>query len=138
MRITNIVRVDSKGRITIPLFIREALDIEEGRFLVLIGDIERKEIILTPVSSEKGIVYEINVELQDRPGALADFSAVIKDLGLDILASRCSTIQRGEIGECTVIAEPIKEGLSLNAIEEELKKKDFIFVVRVKPLERGV
>ena len=138
MRITNIVRVDSKGRITIPLFIREALDVEEGRFLVLIGDIERKELILTPISSEKGVVYEITVELQDRPGALADFTSVLKDLGLDILASRCSTIQRGEIGECTVIAEPVKERVSSNSIEDELKKRNFIFIARVKPLERGV
>ena len=137
MRVTNIVRVDSKGRITIPQFLREALDIEEGRFLVLIGDIDRKELILTPISSERGTVYEIAVEMQDRPGALADFTSVLKELDLDILVSRCSTIQRGEIGECTVIVEPVKE-VSVEGIENKLKQQDFIYVVRVRPLERGV
>ncbi len=138
MRTTNIVRVDSKGRITIPLFIREAMDIEEGRFLVLIADLEKKELILTPVSSEKGVVYEISVEMLDKPGALAEFSIIIKNIGLDILASRCSTLQRGKIGECTVIAEPISGELSVEEIEKELRSHDLIYLARVKRLERGL
>ncbi len=138
MRISGVVKVDSKGRVTIPLFMREALDIHEGRYLVVIADIDKKEIILTPISSDTGVVYEIKVELQDKPGALAEFSSILQKMGLDILMTRCSTIQRGKMGECIAIVEPVEREVSLDDIKKEMEKLEIVYFVSVKPVERGV
>ncbi len=137
MRITSLVKVDSKGRVTIPLFIREALDIQEGRHLIVIADVDKKEILLTPISSKGESIYEIKVELQDKPGALAEFSRMLKELGFDQLMIRCSTIKRGEIGECISIAEPIEEGVSPEKVKEALESSDIVYFVSIKKLERA-
>jgi len=137
LRVSNIVKVDSKGRVTIPLFVREALDIQEGHHLIAVADIEKKEIILTPVTSKEGIVFEIKVEVKDQPGALAQISEKIRSLGLDQLIVRCSIIKRGEIGECISIVEPVGEAkLSTDQIKKELEKMDIVYFVSVKPLEK--
>lgn len=137
MRITSLVKVDSKGRVTIPLFIREALDIQEGRYLIVIADVDKKEILLTPISSKGESIYEIKVELQDKPGALAEFSKMLKELGFDQLMIRCSTIKRGEIGECISIAEPVEEGVSPEKVKEALESSDIVYFVSIKKLERA-
>ncbi len=137
MRITSLVKVDSKGRVTIPLFIREALDIQEGRYLIVIADVDKKEILLTPISSKGESIYEIKVELQDKPGALAEFSKMLKELGFDQLMIRCSTIKRGEIGECISIAEPVDKGVSLEKVKEALESSDIVYFVSIKKLERA-
>lgn len=140
MRVTNIVKVDSKGRVTIPLFVREALEIQEGRYLIAIADINKKEIILTPVTSSNKPIFEIKVELKDKPGALAEFSEKLKEMGLDQLIVRCSTIKRGEIGECISIVESINGSrnvrLTADAIKNELEKMDIVYFVSVKQIEK--
>lgn len=138
MRVTNIVKVDSKGRVTIPLFVREALEIQEGRYLIAIADISKKEIILTPVTSGNKPIFEIKVELKDKPGALAEFSEKLKQLGLDQLIVRCSTIKRGEIGECISIVEAVgsRETIDTDEIKRQLEEMDIIYFVSIKPIEK--
>uniref|UniRef100_A0A7J3ZKQ6 AbrB family transcriptional regulator n=1 Tax=Fervidicoccus fontis TaxID=683846 RepID=A0A7J3ZKQ6_9CREN len=136
MRIANIVKVDSKGRITIPLVIREALDIREGRHLIVVADMSKREILLTPIASGDKMVYEIKVELKDQPGALATFSNKLKDLGLNQLIVKCSTLKRGEIGECISLVEPVaSREVDVDKVKRELEKLDVVYYLSVKPLE---
>ena len=138
MRITSLVKVDSKGRVTIPMFVREALEIHEGRHLIAIADIDKKEIILTPLSSTAENIYEIRVEMQDKPGALVEISKILKELGLDQLITRCSTLKRGEIGECTFITEPIEgKEVDIEDIKKRLEESNIVFFASVKKLERA-
>ena len=136
MRSANIVKVDSEGRVTIPLVIREALDIREGRHLIVVADVNKREILLTPIASEDRKVYEIKVELKDQPGALAAFSDKLKDLGFNQLIVRCSTLKRGEIGECTSLVEPVtSKEVDIEKVKRELESLDVVYYVSVKSLE---
>jgi AbrB family looped-hinge helix DNA binding protein len=136
MKLTSVVKIDPKGRVTIPLYMREALDVHEGKYLVIIADIDKKEIVLTPISGEAENLYEIRVELQDRPGALAEFSRILGEMKLDVLISRCSTVKRGEIGECSAVVEPLDKNVDMKTIEEKIKSLSVVYMVQVKPVEK--
>lgn len=111
MKIKEVVKVDSKGRITIPLTIREALDIHEGMTVLLIADREKKEIILSPVPKRAQLV-ELSIEVEDRPGVLAEIAKELADKGIDIIATRCIVIRRGELGECYMVVDLSKSLIS--------------------------
>ncbi|MGB9725100.1 MAG: AbrB/MazE/SpoVT family DNA-binding domain-containing protein [Fervidicoccaceae archaeon] len=136
MKLTSIVKIDPKGRVTIPLYIREAMDVHEGKYLVIIADIEKKEIVLTPITRSAENIYEIRVELQDKPGALAEFSKLLSDMKLDVLLSKCSTVKRGEIGECSAVVEPLEPSIDIKSIEEKIKSLDVVYMVSVRPVEK--
>lgn len=136
MKYTSILKVDSKGRITIPQVIREALDINEGRQLLAVADFDKKEIMITPITSKATALFEIRVELKDVPGALASFGEKMKELGLDQLIVKCSSIKRGELAECVSIAEPIEPSkFNLDHVKKTLEESGFTFFVSIKPLE---
>ncbi len=111
MKIKEMAKVDSKGRITIPLTIREALDIHEGMTVLLIADREKKEILLSPVP-EKARLAELSISVEDRPGVLAEITRVLADKGVDIIATRCVVIRRGELGECYMVVDYSKSILN--------------------------
>ncbi len=136
MKIREVVRVDSKGRITIPLAIRNALDIREGMSVLLIADPDKKEFTVTPISDEAKLV-EIEFEIEDRPGALAEVASKLADLGIDMVVVRCTTIRRGEIGECIVIADVSKSSItSERELEDSIKYLEPIRMVRVRSFQR--
>ncbi len=119
MKIRELVKVDSKGRITIPMIIREALDIHEGMTVLLIADKEKKEIILSPVP-ERAKLVEVNLKVEDRPGALAEITRTFAEKGVDIIATRCMVIKRGEIGECYMVVDLSKSLITNTAELKEL------------------
>ncbi len=104
MRFKELVKVDSKGRITIPLAIREALGIHEGMNVLLIADMDEKRIFISPIP-DKAKLMEINVKVDDRPGVVAEISKTLADHGIDIIALKCVVIKRGELGECSFIVD---------------------------------
>ncbi|MET1160739.1 MAG: ACT domain-containing protein [Thermoprotei archaeon] len=111
MRFKELVKVDSKGRITIPLAIREALGIREGMNVLLVADIDEKKVFITPIPDRAKLI-EITVVVEDRPGAVAEISKTLADRGIDIVALKCVVIKRGEIGECTLIVDTSKSLVS--------------------------
>ena len=122
MKIKEIVKVDSKGRITIPLTIREALDIHEGMTVLLIADREKKEIIVSPIP-ERAKLVELNLRVEDRPGVLAEITRVLADKGVDIIATRCIVIRRGELGECYMVVDQSRSLITQPRELEELLNK---------------
>lgn len=118
MRFKELVKVDSKGRITIPLSIREALGIREGMNILLFADLDEKKIFLSPIP-DKAKLVEINVTVEDRPGVVAEISKTLADNGIDIVALKCVVIKRGEIGECSFIVDLSR---SLVSSSDELKE----------------
>lgn len=136
MKYTSILRVDSKGRITIPQIVREALDIYEGRQLLAVADFDKKEILITPITSKAGALYEIKVELRDAPGALASFGEKMRELNLDQLIVKCSSIKRGELAECISIAEPLNPSeFNPDNVKRALEESGFVYFVSIKELE---
>jgi AbrB family looped-hinge helix DNA binding protein len=121
VKIEELVRVDSKGRITIPLTIREALDIREGMFVVVVGDRDRKEIVITPLPVSAKLV-RLLMKIEDRPGVLAEITKYLADYGADIVMTKCVVIKRTEIAECEIIIDVSKTDIKQpNLIADKLK-----------------
>ncbi len=124
MRFKELVKVDSKGRITIPLTIREALGIHEGMNVLLIADLDEKKIFISPIP-DKARLMELNIMVDDRPGVVAEISKVLADHGVDIIALKCVVIKRGVTGECYIVVDLSKSLITgsneLKNILEELE-----------------
>jgi len=138
MKIKEIVKVDSKGRITIPLVIREALDIREGMNVLLIADTSKKEVIVSPISEEAQLL-EIEFEMEDRPGALAEVVSELARQGVDMIITRCTALKRGETAECLVVADISKSAITTEKeLERLLNRLEPIRMVKVRSFQKSL
>ncbi len=138
MKIREIVKVDSKGRITIPLVIREALDIREGMNVLLIADTSKKEVIVSPISEEARLL-EIEFEMEDRPGALAEVVSELARQGVDMIITRCTALKRGETAECLVVADISKSAITTEKeLERLLNRLEPIRMVKVRSFQKSL
>jgi len=138
MRLSAIVKVDSKGRITIPQSVRNTLGIETGMLMLLIADIDKKEIYITPIITASDQVYGINVTLVDRPGALAKVSSKFAEYNVDIIATRCTSVIRGEEGTCLIVADFSRAKISPEKLREALTELDDVIQVKIRKFEAGL
>ncbi|AEM39590.1 transcriptional regulator, AbrB family [Pyrolobus fumarii 1A] len=136
MKITEIVRVDSKGRITIPMVVRDALNIVEGMHLILVADPDKREIVLSPIFAPVAHVYEIYLELRDTPGALAKVSEELAKMGVDQLTTQCAAVKRGEYAECVIVADFSKVRMSPEEVKQRLIELDEVRLVSIRKLHR--
>jgi len=137
-RLTGLVKVDSKGRITIPQTIRESLGIEAGMLVAMLADTEKKEIIVSPIMAENAKVVQIEVTMQDRPGALAKVTSKLSELKVDIIANRCTSITRREEGECTFIVDISQSTTDVEGIRKALEGLDVVTQVMIRQFEPPV
>ena len=137
-RLTGLVKVDSKGRITIPQTIRESLGIEAGMLVAMLADAEKKEIIVSPIMAENAKVVQIEVTMQDRPGALAKVTSKLSELKVDIIANRCTSITRREEGECTFIVDISQSSTDVEGIRKALEGLDVVTQVMIRQFEPPV
>ncbi|MCG2873763.1 MAG: ACT domain-containing protein [Acidilobus sp.] len=137
-RLTGLVKVDSKGRITIPQTIRESLGIEAGMLVAMLADTEKKEIIVSPIMAENAKVVQIEVTMQDRPGALAKVTSKLSELKVDIIANRCTSITRREEGECTFIVDISQSSTDVEGIRKALEGLDVVTQVMIRQFEPPV
>jgi AbrB family looped-hinge helix DNA binding protein len=137
-RLTGLVKVDSKGRITIPQTIRESLGIEAGMLVAMLADTEKKEIIVSPIMAENAKVVQIEVTMQDRPGALAKVTSKLSDLKVDIIANRCTSITRREEGECTFIVDMSQSSTDVEGVRKALESLDVVTQVMIRQFEPPV
>ncbi|MHA1221060.1 MAG: AbrB family transcriptional regulator [Candidatus Heimdallarchaeota archaeon] len=120
MRIVDVVRVDSRGRITMPSSLRETIGISEGMHVMLVGDLEKREIRIVPFADPEADLYEIHITLTDIPGSLAKAAAIIAENNVDLLTSQSQTLRRGQSAEWYVVADISKAKISLTAIGNKI------------------
>jgi AbrB family looped-hinge helix DNA binding protein len=136
VKLSAIVKVDSKGRITIPQAIRSALGIERGMIMVIIGDVEKREIYLTPLTKTEGEhIYYMELLLKDQPGALAKVTNLLAERGVDIVANRCTAVVRGQEGICIIVADFSKAREDPERLREELETLDVVLQAKIKKFE---
>ncbi|MEM2348166.1 MAG: AbrB family DNA-binding protein [Acidilobaceae archaeon] len=135
VRISEIIKVDSKGRITIPQTIREALNVEPGMLMALIADLDKKEIIVNPITTRGESIYEFDLYLIDKPGSLAKVTSVIANYKADIVASKCASIARGEEANCVLIVDMSTARIDAESLKKELENLDVVIQVRTKRFE---
>jgi len=120
LRLVELLKVDMKGRITIPRTVRDALNIEGGSYVVMIADLNKGEITILPSVSEDKVILEIFVLFKDEKGKLAEIAEKLAEMGVNQLATSCKTVKKGESAECQIIAEVPKE-LDPKEVEERLR-----------------
>ena len=119
MRISEIVRIDNRGRLTLPSSIREVMGFSEGMYVMLMVETEEKQVRIVPFADPEAKLIEFHFALSDVPGALAQIASILAENNVDLLSTASRTLKRGELAEWTVIADISKCKCSL----EELKKK---------------
>lgn len=134
-KVTGLVKVDSKGRITIPQTMRENLGIEPGMLVALLADSDKKEIVISPILSENAKVLELSIDMVDKPGSLAKVIDKIAEYKIDIIANRCTSITRREEGECTFIIDISQSSIDADKLKSALESIDVVTQVRVKQFE---
>lgn len=135
MRLSEIIKMDPKGRITIPQAMREALEIRPGMLMVLIADADKREIIMSPVMSSGESIYEFDVILTDKPGSLAAVTSIFAKHKGDIVASKCASITRGEEANCIFVVDMSISPSSTEDLRRELESLNSVIQVKVRKFE---
>ena len=120
MRMTEIVRVDSRGRITMPSSIREAVRLSEGMYVMLVANLDKKEIRIAPFADPEAELVELSITFFDIPGALAKAASILADKGVDLLSSESRTLRRGKSAEWIVIADVSRCKCTLTELEQKI------------------
>jgi AbrB family looped-hinge helix DNA binding protein len=120
MRMTEIVRIDSRGRVTMPSSIREAVRLSEGMYVMLIADLDQKEIRITPFADPEAKLVELRITFSDIPGALAKAANILATQGIDLLSSQSRTLRRGKSAEWVVVADVSRCKCKLEELEKEI------------------
>jgi AbrB family looped-hinge helix DNA binding protein len=120
MRMTEIVRIDSRGRVTMPSSIREAVRLSEGMYVMLIADLDEKEVRITPFADPEAKLVELHINFSDIPGALAKAANILATQGVDLLSSQSRTLRRGKSAEWVVIADVSRCRCKLEELERKI------------------
>lgn len=123
MRMSEIVRIDSRGRITMPASIRDAVRLSEGIYVMLIADLDRKEVRIVPFADPEAKLTEFRITFSDVPGALVKAADVLARHGVDLLSSESRTLRRGESAEWIVIADVSKCKCELEELERKVARE---------------
>jgi len=120
MRMTEIVRIDSRGRITMPSSLREAVKLSEGMYVMLIADLDEKEVRIVPFADPEAKLIEFRIAFSDMPGALAKAANILARQGVDLLSSESRTLRRGKSAEWVVVADVSRCKCELEELEQKI------------------
>jgi AbrB family looped-hinge helix DNA binding protein len=93
MESSNIVKVDSKGRILIPVQFRDHMGVEEGTEMIIVPDNDNNHFKVLPIS--KDATAEIRLMLGDMPSSLASVADALAANSFDILVSESRRMSEG-------------------------------------------
>jgi len=95
-----IVKVDGKGRITIPLYIRESIGLEPDSYVEIEVIESGKELRLRPIAKSDEVLADLTVELH----SINDLHKLIEEVvreGADIKLLKCRSLNE-ERYSCTI------------------------------------
>lgn len=108
-----VLRVDGKGRITLPLPAREALGVGPGALVELVVDASTRTVAVRPLTV--GVLASYRVSVPDRRG-LADLVSAILEEGSDLRRVECWE------SECVVEVLAI-DAVMVERVAEKLRAK---------------
>lgn len=114
-----IMKIDSKGRLTIPAYIREELGMKEGSYAAVRINRDERSVVVSLFAGAQARLAELRLIIPDRPGALARAAKALSEFNIDLLSSNSRTLKKGELAEWVVVADisQVKMGM------EEVKKR---------------
>ena len=101
MRKSNIAKIDSKGRILLPVHVRRSMNTEDGTEFVIFP--EDGCIKILPLL--KGKTAELRFLINDAPGSLAAVANALSDFGVNIIMSQSRTMPKNKTAEWDIIAD---------------------------------
>ena len=132
MRMSEIVRIDSRGRVTMPSSIRDATKLSEGMYVMLIAHLDKKEVRIVPFADPEARLIEFRITFSDVPGALAKAADVLARQGVDLLSSESRTLRRGQSAEWVIIADVSRCECELEKLEHEVIEEGAAKEVKVR------
>ena len=112
------IKVDSKGRIVLPLGFRTTLGIKEGDYIFASIDEVNSAIIVSPLTEKKPFVMDI--VMADKPGTLAKLATVLAENKVDLISSRTHSLIRQKEAAWHVIC--VFRGATKAKVRSALKK----------------
>ncbi len=134
MRVVEIIKLDAKGRVFLPIRMREAIGLKEGMYVMVIADLETRDIRVTAFADPEAKLIEFHIGLADVPGALAHVARVLAEANIDLLSTSSTTIRRGEHAEWVAIADASKCTLSLETLKENVLREGSAKTIEIKEL----
>ena len=132
MRMSEIVRIDSRGRVTMPSSIRDATNLSEGMYVMLIAHLDKKEVRIVPFADPEAKLIEFRITFSDVPGALAKAADVLARQGVDLLSSESRTLRRGQSAEWVIIADVSRCECEVEKLEHEVIEEGAAKEVKVR------
>ncbi len=129
MRNSNIVKLDSKGRVLIPIHIRNMLKADNGTEVVIIPDKDNGHMKILPLVNGK--TAEIKLLLKDLPGSLANIANILSEYDIDIIMSESRTLARGQLAEWDVIVDTSNFNNGFDLLKGRLLNSELVKSVEV-------
>ena len=99
---SNIVKMDSKGRILIPVHIRNHMSIEEGTEMIIVPDNDKNHFKILPIAKDS--TAEMSLLLHSSPRTLAAVADALSANAFSILVSESRRIG-DELTEWRIIVD---------------------------------
>jgi len=129
-----IMRIDSKGRVTIPAHMREELGMKEGSYAAVRIDREDRSVMLSLFAGAHAKLVEMKLKIPDRPGALARAARTLSEMNLDLMTSSSRTLKKGDVAEWVVVADVGQSGMTMEEIKRKILGNRDAMAVEVKEL----
>ena len=103
-----------------PSSLREAVKLSEGMYVMLIADLDEKEVRIVPFADPEAKLIEFHITFSDMPGALAKAATILARQGVDLLSSESRTLRRGKSAEWVVVADVSRCKCKLEELEQQI------------------
>ena len=103
-----------------PSSLREAVRLSEGMYVMLIADLDEKEVRIAPFADPEAKLIEFRIAFSDMPGALAKAANILAGQGVDLLSSESRTLRRGKSAEWVVVADVSRCKCKLEELEQKI------------------
>ncbi|MEM2122128.1 MAG: hypothetical protein QXE79_00665 [Candidatus Bathyarchaeia archaeon] len=134
MKLSHLVRLDSKGRIVLPHTLREALGLTEGMNILIVADLDLKEVKLIPFKAK---MAEFILTFSDEPGALAKTASLLAEYGVNLLSSHSVTIEMGAKAEWYALGDLSRCKYAVEELEKGLKKSGLVDRVEIRQIKEA-
>lgn len=114
----SVVKLDSKGRILIPVSFRKKLGISSDTELVLMRGERKKEVRMMPLSDQTAA--KCTVLLSNSPGSLTDVMEVLDMLNVGVLMSESRNLMGNGTSEWTFVLDTSKSKEQIKDIQSRL------------------
>lgn len=121
MKMFEIAKIDSRGRIILPSSVRDNVGLLRGMHVLLVADLEKKEVHITPFADPEAKLVEFTIDLPDVAGALAHVASILAKNRADLLSTESRTLLRGKAAEWHAIADVSKCSCKLQELKQRLE-----------------